>query len=600
MARINKICFFCFCWVVLSAQFLGASIVEKTRNIYIWTTEPASVITDGSTMGRARLELEPLGYKFIQVKSLNNLVDPALIIACDVPRDHVNFLRQYPRSKLILMTWEPPSVKPFNFDVRYHKCFSRVYTWHDELIDNTNYFKFYYHVMYPMTKELVDFEHKKLCVMVANNKKSDYPGELYSQRVQAIEFFNAYHPNNFDLGGHGWPNYKTYKGVIGDKIAFIKNYKFCMCYENIKTLPGYVTEKIFDCFQAGCIPVYWGAPNIENYVPKNCFIDRRDFKSYDELYQFITAMSKQTYETYLENIRIFLASDNAHLFSPRYFIDSFKEMIVEMTKSQIKSSDTLQDPSFIAPNLEFKDFVLIIPSYNNARYYKQNLDSVFSQTYQNYRIIYVDDASPDNTGNLVAQYVKEKNQEHRVTLIKNDQRVGALANTYKAARICYPHEIVIILDGDDKLHDPDVLAYLNNVYRDPQIWMTYGQFMYVPANKLGIARQVPDQIIMENEFRSYPWVTSAPRTFYAALFHKIHKEDLMQDSTNFFQYAADLAYMFPMLEMAGIHSRFIGKVLYDYNRMTPINDDKVSRKKQMEIENNIRAKQKYKMVNQLF
>ena len=41
--------------------------------------------------------------------------------------------------------------------------------------------------------------------------------------------------------------------------------------------PGYMTEKIWDSFKAKTVPVYWGASNIEEYVPKNCFIDYRDF-----------------------------------------------------------------------------------------------------------------------------------------------------------------------------------------------------------------------------------------------------------------------------------------------------------------------------------
>jgi hypothetical protein len=46
--------------------------------------------------------------------------------------------------------------------------------------------------------------------------------------------------------------------------------------------------------------------------------------------------------------------------------------------------------------------VVIIPSYKNAKYYKQNLDSVFNQNYTNYRVIYVADGDllpeSDKTG----------------------------------------------------------------------------------------------------------------------------------------------------------------------------------------------------------
>ena len=47
------------------------------------------------------------------------------------------------------------------------------------------------------------------------------------------------------------------------------------------------------------------------------------------------------------------------------------------------------------------NFVIVIPSYNNAQWYKRNLDSVFAQTYKNFSVIYLDDCSPDGTGQLV-------------------------------------------------------------------------------------------------------------------------------------------------------------------------------------------------------
>ena len=64
-------------------------------------------------------------------------------------------------------------------------------------------------------------------------------------------------------------------------------------------------------------------------------------------------------------------------------------------------------------NKSEKAIVVVIPSYDNCEYYKQNLDSVFAQNYHNFRVIYVDDASPDQTGPLVKQYIKEKGQEDR-------------------------------------------------------------------------------------------------------------------------------------------------------------------------------------------
>lgn len=239
--------------------------------------------------------------------------------------------------------------------------------------------------------------------------------------------------------------------------------------------------------------------------------------------------------------------------------------------------------------------VVVIPSYNNKECYEKNLSSVFEQKYQNYSVIYIDDASPDGTGKLVQDYVKEHNQGHRFTLIKNKKRVGALANIYNAISQCRPYEIVANLDGDDWFYNEHVLEKLNQVYSDPHVWVTYGQFVYYPTGAPGWAEQVPEAIIAANEFRDYNWVTTALRSFYAGLFHKIHKEDLLYEGT-FYQMAADLAYMWPIVEMAGVHSRFIPDVLYVYNVETGINDGVKDREQQLNLGFHIRTKKRYQPV----
>ncbi|KAB7887432.1 hypothetical protein GBG19_10625 [Poseidonibacter ostreae] len=70
-----------------------------------------------------------------------------------------------------------------------------------------------------------------------------------------------------------------------------------MCYENARDIPGYITEKIFDSFFAGCVPVYLGADNITEHIPKECFIDKREFDTYEKLYKYLKNMSDEEYVT---------------------------------------------------------------------------------------------------------------------------------------------------------------------------------------------------------------------------------------------------------------------------------------------------------------
>lgn len=246
-----------------------------------------------------------------------------------------------------------------------------------------------------------------------------------------------------------------------------------------------------------------------------------------------------------------------------------------------------------------KNIVIISPGYNNKNWYKKNLDSIFSQDYTNFRLIYIDDASTDGTGSLVKKYIEENGFEDKVTLILNKTNQGALCNFYNAIWSCEDSDIIVTLDADDWFPHNNVLITINDEYSKDDIWLTYGQYQRYPDRELGNCRAFPQRIISKNTFRSYPWISSHLRTFYAGLFKKIEKEDLLYDG-KFFEMAWDLAFMFPMLEMSRGHFCFIPEVLYIYNRATPLNDDKISREKQLKLEKIIRGKKCYKKTDTPF
>lgn len=245
-----------------------------------------------------------------------------------------------------------------------------------------------------------------------------------------------------------------------------------------------------------------------------------------------------------------------------------------------------------------KRFVIVIPSYNNKDWYQKNLASVFNQEYENYRVIYIADGSTDGTDQLVEEYVKQTEQQDWVTLIKNSERKGPLACMCQAVFSCDKDEIVVDLDGNDWLAHEKVLSKLNKIYADPDVWMTYGQFIYYPSFKKGIASKVPNEIVNQNKFRSYGGGITHLKTFYAALFQAIEKEDFLYEG-NFIQKAHDLAYSIPISEMAGDHIRFIPETLYIYNHSYPTNENKASTPLEGEMDRYIRRKAKYEPLRSL-
>lgn len=142
------------------------------------------------------------------------------------------------------------------------------------------------------------------------NKRSHHPDELYTERINAIRYFEQHFPTGFDLYGVGWDveEYPSYRGMVDNKQETLCDYKFSLCYDNMKNVKGMVSEKIFDCFFAKCIPIYLGTDNIDEHVPQDCFIDRRMFASYDELSLYLQNMTEEEYDRCLSQIELYLQS----------------------------------------------------------------------------------------------------------------------------------------------------------------------------------------------------------------------------------------------------------------------------------------------------
>lgn len=120
---------------------------------------------------------------------------------------------------------------------------------------------------------------KKFCNFVVSN---DFSAERNA-------FFEALSTRRrVDSGG----SYKNNMGgPVADKLAFQKQYKFSIAYENSRD-PGYCTEKIVDAFAAGTVPIYWGDPHIKEEFNPESFVCADDYPDNDALIDAIQAIDK--------------------------------------------------------------------------------------------------------------------------------------------------------------------------------------------------------------------------------------------------------------------------------------------------------------------
>ncbi len=235
---------------------------------------------------------------------------------------------------------------------------------------------------------------------------------------------------------------------------------------------------------------------------------------------------------------------------------------------------------------------VITTVFNAKEYIEKCLSSTCNQNYSNFHLYVVDDGSTDGTSEIVRRYA-ELNPK-TVTARVNLTNTGcALENIVIATSDSGddPNDIICLVDGDDWLAHENVLSYINGVYSDAKVWMTYGQ--YEPASKS--YKNMCQPLLSARTYRnSGQWYTSHLHTHKRHLWDRIRDEDLRDIDGQHFKTAYDNAIMFPMIEMSGLNRiKFIPDVLYVYNDLNPANEMKIKKQEQIDTAKRIRSKTSY-------
>lgn len=257
------------------------------------------------------------------------------------------------KQKKYLILYEPATYYPHNWNPANHKVFNKIFTYDYSMVDNERYSHYHFAIDLKENNRFrpvdeAEFMGRKLCVLMAASFGVARPpkgsASLLHERYLTLKWFAQNHSEEFDLYSRVI-HPKTYESFRGlgvlqkmapaalteritrmvaarrkalfdivnrgpvahhQKIPVLRQYRFNIAYENTGGLPGYLTEKIFDSFAACCVPVYWGDPDVAKSIPKACFIDRRDFSSNQELYQFLKQMQYNEYRQYTDAITRFV------------------------------------------------------------------------------------------------------------------------------------------------------------------------------------------------------------------------------------------------------------------------------------------------------
>jgi glycosyltransferase involved in cell wall biosynthesis len=243
----------------------------------------------------------------------------------------------------------------------------------------------------------------------------------------------------------------------------------------------------------------------------------------------------------------------------------------------------------------FTRFIVTIPVYNAEDYIRECLCSVINQSYKNYKAIVTDDCSTDRTWEIIKETLVK--QEEFFVAIRNNRRRYVLYNIVQSSRLPFlsPEDVIVNLDGDDKLIGSDVFTELAIAYNNKDTWATFGQLKPFSESWTHLSYPVKD---IKNYRDRGPWIFSHLRTYKKWLFDKIKDEDLRDLDGEYYKLAGDCALIYPVVEMCGNkHIVCLNKEVYNYNDINIINDANVDRLGQESTKHRIRSKKPYEQID---
>ncbi|MCH9811550.1 hypothetical protein K0U07_02160 [bacterium] len=275
--------------------------------------------------------LTPLGHHVRHETNPNKLIYYDLIVS----QNHNTYLNKHCR-KTILVLDEPPLHKPGHGDLNLLKRYLKVFTWDHELCGMENFEKYYFphQNTIPSSYEgFPSFDEKKLVCIIGSTFPMNKPNELYSERRKIAHYYLKHHPQDLDIYGRlGWgKKYQpVFKGTCKDKYSTLRNYRFTYCYDNWRSSTYYITEKIYDAFNCLVVPIYLGSTKITDLVPKEAFIDARDFKNIDHIHHYISNMDEETYLGYINAIIEYRKSEQRKKATFETFHEQITETVIEL------------------------------------------------------------------------------------------------------------------------------------------------------------------------------------------------------------------------------------------------------------------------------
>lgn len=208
-------------------------------------------------------------------------------------------------------------------------------------------------------------------------------------------------------------------------------------------------------------------------------------------------------------------------------------------------------------------FIFVCPMYNASATLPRLLHSLFGQSYENWRLILIDDVSSkeeqQDENNVLYRFLDFDPSEKKISVVWNLEKKWEVANVLHGISMCEDNDIICRIDADDALVDLDALAIMNYAYETTGCEVAWSMHRWGLSDK-NISGQMPNNA----DPYVYPWVSSHLKTFRKKLINNVKDENFRGEDGEYIRRAGDQAIYLPIL--AQTQKRlFVPRVLYSYN-----------------------------------
>lgn len=209
-------------------------------------------------------------------------------------------------------------------------------------------------------------------------------------------------------------------------------------------------------------------------------------------------------------------------------------------------------------------FVFVTPMFNAAKYLPTLFHSICGQSYDNWRLILIDDVSNDENRNLAEQIILQFQSmlggtySNKIIEVWNEEKKWEVANVLHGIKMCDDNDIVCRIDADDWLTDLDALAIINEAYKQTNcdvLWTAH-RWGYSDTN---ISAPMPSTA---NPYK-YPWVSSHLKTFRKKIINDVNDQNFCGEDGSYIKRAGDQAIFLPVLHQTPKRV-YLPRVMYHY------------------------------------